>query len=431
MGNAEFLILMGQNVWLFIGCIVVALFVYFLLYRKSWISVLDPISLAWFASAMGFAVMLFLYFSDTIKGIYLFSYLTTQISFIAGFFLLFLSKTHFVIPRKRTLADADQVAKYIFIGATVIDILSQLSSYALVGIPMFMASRLDIMKDAGGAGLLTRMFETARVFSVIMMIYFLMKGKSSSLFRKYIIMYFIYLCSVIVLGGSRSAAVIVYGGAFFMFAISYRNQYPKMIWLLHKYEWRFIVVGVFIAVGIISLQGSGALNSLLTLGFRMVAYGDVYWYAFPNDMIEKLDDSSPFYSLFSSFLGSFRLIPYENLPRPIGMDLFAQLSDADVVGGPNARHNVFGYLYFGTAGGAIFSFICGGVLGYVRKIYLNCHSRSIISVIFISWLYLICCSIETDPNFFIFQVNSFIMVAPFILVVGAMLYAYSRYILRK
>lgn len=419
MGNAEFLVLMAENVWLFGVCVFTALIIYFMIFRKLWVSILDPIVLAWLGSCMGFAVVLFLYFTDSILGVYLWSYLITQAAFIIGFFFFYKGRVKISLPALR-IKDAAQVARHIFIGATLIDVMAQLSSYALVGIPMFLDSRLDIMKDAGGAGILTRVYDVCRIFSVIMAFYYLRKGNSTRLLRRYVILYLLYLATVVVLSGSRSALLGTFGGAFFLFAYSYRKVYPKMMMVLKKYEWRFIMIGALLAVGMMALKDGGLLNGFFTIAFRLVAYGDTYWYAYPNELIENIDDSSPFLSLFSSFLGSFRIVPYSELPRSIGMDLFAQLSSADVVGGPNARHNVFGYLYFGIAGGAVFSFLLGGMLGYIRRMFFQNKAKSILAVVFISWLYVASCSIETDPNFFIFQLNSFVMAAPLVFMMGVL-----------
>lgn len=430
MGNAEFLLLLSSNPWLFAGCLLGALLLYFLIFRKVWVSILDPISLTWIASAVGFAVVWFLYLTDEILPIYLWSYLTSQAAFLVGFFVSFRSKFCITIPRRWSLHNEEVVGKYIFVGATMVDIVAQLAQYALVGIPLFMDSRLDVMKDGGGAGLLMRMFETARTFTVIMLLYYLMKGKSTALFRHYAFFYLVYLLGVFILSGSRGA-ILVYGSAFFMFAVSYRNQYPKMMDLLRRYEWKVIGVASVFVVLLMGLKGSGALDGLLGFIFRIVAYGDPYWYAYPNELIEQVDDSSPFLSLFSSFFGSFRIIPYEDLPRPIGMELFAQLSSVDVVGGPNARHNIFGYLYFGIFGGAVFSFICGTIIGSARKVFLANTGKSILSVTVLAWFYVVAGFIETDPNFFFFSINSFIMMAPFVLSVGGIGYVWSRYLLRK
>ena len=99
MGNAEFIILIFTNLWTFAGSAAIAIALFYLIYRRVIVSILDPISMALFGSCAGFAVVIFLMLTDSIQTIYFWGYLATQIAFILGFFLSIKSKTKLTLKK--------------------------------------------------------------------------------------------------------------------------------------------------------------------------------------------------------------------------------------------------------------------------------------------------------------------------------------------
>lgn len=156
-------------------------------------------------------------------------------------------------------------------------------------------------------------------------------------------------------------------------------------------------------------------TSIIELLARFVFYGDIYWQAYPNDLLSVLNDSSPFKALFSDFLGSFRLIDWANLPTPIGIDLYKSVHSVDLMTGPNARHNVFGLLYFGYAGSCLFSAVIGLCTGIFRQLCLAFSGHSHIIKALAVILYIKMIALETDPTLAVTGLVSILIVFPILL----------------
>lgn len=407
-------------------CIILSIIIYYIAFKRYWKSVLDPLSFMILGSCMGCAVVLFLHFAKLIDDIYFFSYCTTQLCFYFGFRYGYKNKITFIIRSEKRIKDLNQFAKYVFISAAIIDIFSQMLQYKMQGIPIFMPSRLNMMTDAGGAGILSRIISICRAFTIIMGLYYYMqKNNSTPLLRKFAISYLIYVAITCVLSGSRSS-IIIFGTAFFYYVISFREVYPKLNSYLSKYELRILFVLLSLAIVVNIIKFGNLSTGIQMLGVRILSFGDTYYYAYPNHLIEQVDNSQPFKSIFSSFLGFFRIYSYSELPNPIGLDLFHFFSSNGDVGGPNARQNIVSYLYFGLFGGLLFSYILGWITGYFRKLFFKTRHKTLLGIAISAWLYDAACGIETDVNLYFFNINSFIIVVPIIMVVAFLLFVLAK-----
>lgn len=420
MGIAEFLILFYSNIYLSCGCIIASIIIYYFIYRRYWISLLDPFSYMLLGSCMGLAVVLTLWLTKSIRPLYVYSYLLTQICFYIGFVkghksgILSYSKKIIIINYKLYLL-------CFFFTVTSIDIVCQLMQYKLLGIPLFQKSRLDIMANAGGAGILQRFIEVSRMIGLFLSFYYIQKENSTRPLRIITISYLFAVCGFCILSGARSSFLSI-ATAFFFFSFVYAIEKPTLFHKLRTNELK-ILLFLFFSVIFINYLRNGALNTaIIDLGVRLMAYGDVYFYAYPNDVIMSIDDSRPFESIFSSILGFFRIIPYSDLPKPIGQDLFDYFSTSGDIGGPNARHNIVSFLYFGFWGGALFSYLLGYLTGLFRVQFLNARRRSILTASIIAVFYAASCGIETDVNYFIFKINSIIITIPIFIIVSSVLY---------
>lgn len=419
MGISEFFLYVYSDWGRMLLSIIISLIIYILLYRKYFRSLLDPLTLMLLGSCMGCSVVIFLYIKSLILSVYFYSYISTQLFFYLGFRKGHNSKRYPVIKKIR-LIDLDEFTKCFFVSAALIDISSQLLQYKYLGIPLFMSSRLNIMADAGGVGILTRFISVCRAFTILLSFYYINYKKSNILssFSKVYIVYVILACF---LSGSRGS-ILIFATGFFFYATIFEELHPKLKQQLSKYEFRILCVLSLFAIGINTVKYGSLINGVSEFGVRLPCYGDTYFYAYPNQLIEYIDDSQPFKSIFSSFLGFFRIYPYDELPNPIGQDLFHFFSNNGDIGGPNARHNIVSYLYFGMLGGLFFSSILGFIAGFFRKLFFSRHYKSILGATVYVWLYSSSCSIETDVNLYLFNVNSFIIVVPFIFFLGMLIY---------
>ncbi|MBD5267196.1 MAG: oligosaccharide repeat unit polymerase [Bacteroides sp.] len=425
MSIAEFFIHVNDN-WMLMGlCIVLSIFIYFIAFKPYWKSVLDPLSFMILGSCMGCAVVLFLHFAKLMDNIYFFSYCTTQLCFYFGFRYGYKNKLKFILRNERHIKDINQFTKYVFISAAIIDFFSQMIQYKMMGIPIFMSSRLNMMADAGGAGILTRFISICRAFTIIMGFYYMQKNNSAPLLRKFAIFYLIYVVITCILSGSRGS-VLIFGTAFFYYVVAFRETYSKLNSYLSKYEFKILFVLAFLTIAVNILKFGNLSTGIEMLGVRILSFGDTYYYAYPNNLIEQVDDSQPFKSIFSSFLGFFRIYSYSELPNPIGLDLFNFFSKNGDIGGPNARHNIVAYLYFGLFGGLLFSYILGWATGYFRKLFFKTRHKTLLGIAVSAWLYGAACGIETDINLYFFKLNSFIIAVPIIIVLAFILFVLAK-----
>jgi len=111
-------------------------------------------------------------------------------------------------------------------------------------------------------------------------------------------------------------------------------------------------------------------GALVRLAYRMVAFGDIYIYAYPDATIESLRGDNPLIGLFGGFLSTFRLFPVEQTYTNLGYQLaLLTVPDLDYIAGPNPRHPVFAYHFFGPLA-FVFSFILGLL---TQKVHRNLY----------------------------------------------------------
>jgi hypothetical protein len=166
---------------------------------------------------------------------------------------------------------------------------------------------------------------------------------------------------------------------------------------------------LIIFAGFLMFFKSRSLNdSAIELIGRIIGYGDVYWEAYPNDYIQNIDTSKPFQTLFVDILGTYRIVSWEDLPTPLGVQLYGMhYYEANM--GPNSRHNIYGFAYLGFIQSIIFSLIIGVLLGYIRNRSLTKLRNSGLIGMLLVIVYMNIISLETDTPYVIGQLNSFVI----------------------
>src|ERR1700749_3364171 len=152
MDSLHYFLIVYDNWLLFLFANVLVLTIYYLVFKRYYISILDPFTYATFFSAMAVVVPLFLFFVGQVSPILFMSFLATQIAFFLGFLLIKPIKIH-KRNKMQVLAISGQevrFAKWLFIIIGITDIVLQLFSYKLVGIPLLADSRLSIYGESGG-----------------------------------------------------------------------------------------------------------------------------------------------------------------------------------------------------------------------------------------------------------------------------------------
>ena len=287
----------------------------------------------------------------------------------------------------------------------------QLYVYRSEGIPMFMESRLEAGKGGTGAGLLYRFLSIWGIIAFMLSLYTINLRKKTLTFYLscgFIIFYILTLF----LGGSK-AALLTVANLLFIYAILFSTPSHNLLSLLKKHEKTIILLSIAAGMGVILVASHGSGNNLLlslaSLATRFVFSGDVYWYLYPGGYIELLDSSRPFASLFSDFLGMTRLAHWDQLPEHMGITTYLFHHSSDIIIGPNARHNVFGYVMFGMYGSILFSFFLGAITGTVRNIFYQASEAHILIKVFIAVLYQKVWLLETDITLALMEFDSLIV----------------------
>lgn len=425
MNTFDFFGLLINNIGLYLSVLLVVIIIYYSIFRRICNSVLDPLFIAILASIFGTSVVFFLYFTGHINHPYFLSYFFTQFAFIAGVFVI-KPRRKTVVCEKRYLSDNRLYIKSLFSFSFFFFVVSNLIVYAKLGIPILFESRLDLTMNAGGWGIFTRFAAISGTVAFYLFLYYTIIHKSRGLFRFMLYFYFTFHLLTLVLSGAKSSfwslAVV-----FFCFLIVNRNNdnVSHMLLKSRKIEWKLITVGLVFSLITILITFSNDIHEALTfLVQRFVGYGDIYWHAYPNGYIEDLPDQSPVIAVFASFLGFFRMIDPSQMPEPIGYALTKMFYSVDFMVGPNPRHNIFGYVYLGAYLSVIYSFVLGVILSVIRASFFKSYNGSIIYKIIIINVYIFAAGLETDINYFFFQLNNLLIVLPIILIGAYFIYLF-------
>jgi oligosaccharide repeat unit polymerase len=422
MDWVAFGLLLNDNIFTYVITFVVSVIVYYFLFRKMYISVLDPIIFSVIFSCFGFSVVWFLYFTDSIETKYLLSYLFTQIAFWLGLFTFkSLSSKQILKERKIIrLENEDSFLKVFFFISTLLYVFLQLLSYWIIGIPIMLGIHVDIYNNSGGWGIIGRFIDILKPISVFLLLYFIFNDKKGFFIYVYKYVFLSVLLVFFALSGSRSEFMML-GLIFFCFVLLNAHTMKKYFLNIRRLEKKIILVGlffVFLTIVIQSRLNDENNDSIGIFLFRLVASGDTYYFAYPNGNIENLKTSQPFLALFGDIFSTLRIVPRIQQPQVLGVQLYRMFSDSDQTAGPNARQNVFGYAYFGFYGSIIFSYLIGLVLSFVRNKLFFSLRKNIVCQLFFVLLYTDLVALETDPPMAISNVENMFLIFPCILLVS-------------
>lgn len=131
-----------------------------------------------------------------------------------------------------------------------------------------------------------------------------------------------------------------------------------------------IVAGIFMQV---LLTNVSYLEGVLMLLYRFIAYGDIYTFAYPNDVagyISEKTSVSFLQYLSSDFLTTFRLMPRVFSDEcNIAGQLVEYVAGPGIAEGPNSRFNIVGIIFFGYSGSLFFSIFCGTIFYLLHLLF--------------------------------------------------------------
>jgi len=369
---------------------------------------------------MSVTVPLFLYFMGQMTTYLFISFLSTQVAFFLGFRII----KPITILKVRKIGNTEikptdiRFAKWLFIIIGISNIGMQLFSYKLVGIPLFAESRLGIYGESGGINnLLKRLLDVTSQCHIFLTIYFLYKGKKSKAFKVYTYFSVSFILIFSILSGSKGA-FMTFGLAYFIYALySMRWGDYNVFFKIKKFLYKFIFIAVAIAT-IVILASEGSENPFLFILLRIGQSGDVYFMAYPNDVIDKIPTMDWFIALFASPLSLLKIIPREMVPEPMGYFLMQYHNPSIEFRGPNPRMNVFSYVYFGIVYSPIYCFLIGVLTSFFRNRLFYLLPSNILGCIVYFLLLNSALKLEPDFHYALADFINIITILPFFVLIS-------------
>lgn len=207
------------------------------------------------------------------------------------------------------------------------------------------------------------------------------------------VLVFVVLAITGILSGSR-ASFFIFLYSYFGYQFLYKGVKPNF-----KKFVKYFPVAVIGAIIVLLLTSKGNLSdAFILLAQRVIASGDCYWQAYPNEIINNMDIKNSMSYLFSGILGPLRLIDYSTVSPPIGAQLTWNLFPylEGVMVGPNARPPILGYVLFGRMG-LLFSLMLGIFTSGVMFRLAAFLPKGFIPSVFVMYLYLNMLAFIVDP----------------------------------
>lgn len=378
----------------------------FLLKRRT-LGFFDPLFFILLGSAFGWAIVWFMYLRGDIAGVYAISFTVAELAFYAGLYVS--GRTPLTPPPRSACAENPGFAITVFGASAAMHVSATLATWAIAGIPLFRVSRLGAFVASGGLGILERLSDAGGTIALFTTLYLLI---GSSLTRTRFLYYAFLGWYVLSIGlsGSKSAFLII-GQSAFAVAFLYTSIGLRRdnFWGGKAGKLLILVATAFALLVLLVQQGDDFNSALLGLVYRFVNFGDIYMYSYLDSTIEQLRGENALVGLFGGFLSTFRLFPVDQIHTNIGYQFTLLIfPDLDYVTGPNPRHPVFGYHYFGHLG-FLFSFLLGVVTVHLQRALYFPLRRDFLRVLVMYLLYTAFVSVSADFDYSLSRVASFMI----------------------
>lgn len=395
MSYGEYLLYLDDSLSTVVWTSVVTLIIYLLIYRRYIVSLFDPLMLIVIISALANATVFYLYFDKQITAYYFYSFVLTEVCFLAGFFIIrpIKPKAEIGQPMEAKWYDSPLFLSVLFYWTSILHMFFQLLTYAVVGLPILMDSRLTTFAGGSGFGFIGRALDVIGAVGPVLLFYRMFyRGNNSGYEKAYHYFYLLMVLFFLIVSGNKTNLVFL---VYYLFLLQIcMNKFSGVkakevsAKISKTQTWLFLcsipLIFVVIYVQFVNTVGSADnLDAGSALFFRILSFGDVYYMSLPHEVILRMNNSSAFLQLFKDFLGMFRIMPWEQLPIDPGLEIaqYHTVSADGSVTGPNARYNYFALLYFGTVGQAVYCFVLGLIASFIRNTLYRRLPRHLVFVL--------------------------------------------------
>ncbi len=405
MGNDFFVRAILDN-WLYYGAIYVGFLCFYLfLYRKIYWGILDPLLLTVVNLTGGAFCVYFLYSDQTLKPIYGWSFIGTEIALFLGITIASLipvvklgGNTNKVEIPTHGISEFDIFCFVICIAYVLVEAIN----LKTVGVVLLNTEENHVSVYQGHG--IIRAFVSSYRTLVIMSLYYkiIYLKQRFSLFE-------LFICFVLLVDiattGSKSAIVVFFVTYFLM-------TYPMVVqgrMKTIKLSLPLMIVLLSFPVAIVMISvGADASSAIQQVGLRLMASGDIFLLGYYDDVMETIQETSFFkYAFYPGWGTILKNLGFEiTPPEPIGVDVFAFYTNRRT-SGANGRYNYLAYHFFGLWGGIIYALVIGLLVGYLRNMYKNMNPLNMNYYGFLFMVVLLSCSTRLIDDLLLFGNTSF------------------------
>lgn len=390
MLHIDFLAILNENLGVYCCCFFVCSILFFFIGRRLTHSWIDPLRITLVFSAFAAAVPPFLYFVGLIKMEILLNFIISESLFWVGFLCLSFSNISF--SRTRIIGEG-RIAFALYIFMFIVYAFLMLFTYVVLGVPLFMDSRLSLFADTG-LGTIERLLPLLQTYCLIYSFHLLGKERY---FRKRILPYVVFSVFVVtgILSGSKSALL-----PFLYSYFGYSYFFKETLDIGRRYlKFFFLAAGAGVIVVAFSLNVS-VLEAIGVFLFRFIAAGDIYWMGYVDDVYRKVIISDSFTYLFSGILAPMRIIPAPEISSGIGFQMVGIINPQmeNILVGPNPRAPFLGFVLFGWWG-ILFNLFVGMFLSIMIYRLPKVMPKGIVTCAYYTYVYTTLMNFVIDPAY--------------------------------
>jgi hypothetical protein len=394
------------------------------LIRRWVVGIYDPLFMLLLSNALGWAIVWFMFLRADITDRYVVSFTIAQLALYAGFAVArprLGKRIEMSNTARQSRLDDQALPTLVLLVAAIVHIASTLWIWEIAGIPLFRESRLGAFEGSGGYGALERLVESSALIAIFAVVYLLVQRPR---LRRNVLVhaFLVWFVAALALSGSKSALLIVGQYVLSILYVYTTLRHRKGRFWGGRTGKLLLVVSTVFAVGVLGTQTENDLASAaLAFVYRVVSFGDVYIFAYPNATIESLKGDNPLVGLFGAFLSTFRLFPQDAVYPNLGYQFTTLVfPDLDIIVGPNPQHPVFGYHYFGPLG-FVFSFVVGAITAWAQARFYHRTQHGFLGGLVAFLLYFTLVSISLDFEYTLSKLANVII--GMVVIVGPVLLA--------
>lgn len=324
---------------LYIISLIICFLFSYIVFHKKIRSIIDPLLIFVVTWSLANSVAVFLCLCGEVETELILYFVLTTIIIAATYYYAYPDKKDKIL--NCTKLGVTQSDKIIFIFVYSIFLLSTFYKYILNGIPIFNESRFEINIDnsSGILGALGRVSDACNGFIFIFAFYQFFNGT-----KRFAVFVLLSMIIINFLNGSKGF-ILVFVSWLFFYNIFFEGKTVKL-----KKQYLAIVLLTPVVVILTAGMAKG-LDSLSYFAYRVLAYGDIYWNAYPNNTLNQIDYTSPIENMTFMLWGPFRHILEFDISGEAmttgGALIFEKVNgfypDA---GAPNSPINIMSWVYY-------------------------------------------------------------------------------------